>query len=131
MLSGRSPGPLALRSDRGERERGCGRRDEKVGLTHCSIGRSRERVPRGSYCIDLERRRRADVRIRGQGGPGEEEVCSIGGWRWRVEGEETDGRGHPNRQGPRLPWCLASRHDCSCRPWHTGRLEGFLKAEAH
>src|SRR3989338_5161641 len=58
MLSGRSPGPLTLRSDRGERECGCGRRDEKVRLKHCSIGRSRERVPRESYCIELERRLR-------------------------------------------------------------------------
>src|SRR3989338_3016524 len=72
MLSGRSPGPLALRSDRGERERGCGRRDEKVRLKHCSIGRSRERVPRGSYGIDLdfgelsraERRLRREPRLR-------------------------------------------------------------------
>jgi len=32
--------------------------------------------------------------------PEEEEVCTISGRRWRVEGEETDGRGHPNRQVP-------------------------------
>jgi len=52
-------------------------------------------------------------------------------WRWGVEGEETDGRGHPNTQVPRLLWCLASRYDYSRRPWHTGRLEGFLKAQVH
>src|SRR3972149_1991575 len=55
-----SAGPLALRSERGERDGGCGRRDEKVRLKHCSIGRGRERVPRGSYCIDLEKRRRRE-----------------------------------------------------------------------
>src|SRR3972149_1973189 len=76
---------LALQGDRGERERGCGRRNEKVRFKHCSIGRSRERVPRGSYCIELERSLRrggrsarrggappgADGRFRGQGGPGD------------------------------------------------------------
>ncbi len=48
-----------------------------------------------------------------------------------VEGEETDGRGHPNTQVPRFLWCLASRYDHSRWPWHTERLEGLLKAQAH
>ena len=49
MLWACSASPLALRSDRGKRERGCGRPTGKIRLNHCSIGRSRERVPRGSY----------------------------------------------------------------------------------
>src|SRR5574341_1802018 len=49
----------------------------------------------------------------------------------RVEGEETDGRGHPNTQVPRLLWCLASRYNLSSWRYQTERLEGFLKAETH
>ncbi len=77
------------------------------------------------------RRRRADVRLRGQEGPREKEVHTIPERRWSVEGEETDGRGHPNTQVPRLLWCLASRHDHSRRPWQTERLWVILKAQTH
>ena len=139
------PGPSLYGATEGSASEAADVRLESLGLSRGLSAAAESAFPEGAIASILRdasgakvaRLRRefqllgVNLPLQGRRGPREEEVCTFCGRRWRVEGEETDGRGHPNTQAPRLLWCLASRHEYSYRPWHTGGLEGFLKAQAH